>query len=63
MEQLQILKYAYHGALEIWSREWDRLQKHPNNEITKHLEKKYSDDLDRIRSLLIAEEQKANSEH
>lgn len=60
MEQLQLLKYAYHGILEIWSREWDRLQENPNNEITKFLEKKYSDDLDKIRELLIAEEERIN---
>ena len=58
MTQLQILRYAYNGLLEVWGREYDRLQDHPDNEITKARFEKYDNELNELRTMLIAEEQK-----
>ena len=55
--ELQILKYAYNGVLELWGREYDRLQANPDNAITKALYEKYDKDLDEIRARLIELEQ------
>ena len=58
MDNIQILKLAYHGALEIWAREYDRLQENPKNSIAKFREEKANRELDEIRELLQIEEQK-----
>ena len=58
MEQLQILKYAYHGVLDVWSREYDRWCDNPTNPITKARFEKLDSELEAIRDLLRIEEQK-----
>ena len=59
MTQLEILKYAYCGALEVWSHERYRLQKNPDSVIAKHREQAADEAFNEIRNLLMAEEQKA----
>lgn len=61
MENIQILKLAYYGALDIWAREHDRLQNDPKNEITRFREEKANRELNEIRDLLHKEEQKQQS--
>lgn len=56
MDELKLLKLAYYGALEIWSREYDRLQANPANEITKIREEKANRDLEEIRAMLLVAE-------
>ena len=56
MTTLEILKYAYAGCLERWGREYDRLQKHPENNITKAWYDKFTQDLDEIKALILKEE-------
>lgn len=60
MTELQILKYAYHGLLEIWSREYDRYQAQPDNEFTRLRYEKYDKELEELRAKLIAEEEGKN---
>ena len=59
MTQLEILKYAYCGALEAWFHEHDRLQKNPDSMIAKAREQAADEAFNEIRNLLMAEEQKA----
>lgn len=58
MTRLEMLKYAYEGALAKWHAHHERLQAHPNNEITKFREAKYKRDLDEIREEIKKEEQR-----
>lgn len=58
MTQLQILKYAYGFALEVWSREYDRSKEEPDNEIRKARLADASKNFEEIRELLWKEEQK-----
>lgn len=58
MTQLDILKCAYGFALEVWSKEYDRLQRDPSNEITKARLDKANKDFEEIRAQLLTEEQK-----
>ena len=58
MTQLEIMRYAYHGLLDIWGREYDRYQEHPENEFTRARFEKYDNELNELRDLLMEEEQK-----
>lgn len=56
MTTLEILKYAYAGCLERWGREYDRLQEHPDNNITRAWYERLNKDLDEIKELILKEE-------
>ena len=54
MNEKQILKYAYEGALARWSMEYERLQRNPENSITKAKEARLNKDFNEIREKLMA---------
>lgn len=58
MTDIHILKYAINGALEIWSREYDRYNANPDNPYTKARFENIDNDYNEIRRRLMAEELK-----
>ena len=58
MTQLEILKYAYHGALEAWCKAKDKAEEMPNNKTRQARLDSADKAFNEIRNLLIEEEQK-----
>ena len=59
MNQLRILQLAMDAALERWGRFNEELQEMPDNKIRQIREKNAYEEMNKVRDLLLAEEQKA----